>query len=333
MVETRLDEVVEHMELYRQIAEKSRPLVGFDNPNPTIDEIVEQWQDSVDTGYSMLNDDRFFIVANEDLPKSYEDVGAYTDIKKDPEKEYIVFTDTTFWSEDNGIMTERLISVVMHELDHAIDPKPFSRGPHGHDKDLPHPSDDHPEFEDTTQYLDVPYQDTRLFRAFSDLTHAFDQNEYTTFEMYFEDCAHPDNGEYYFSSYYQNASDMKNMALHDHSAWAHLLMDNEEYSSGQPEYTQQRLLDTSWNAAYVRSGIIYDLEVSTEDFEVILAGSETDFLSKKFVEKMNGFLEELRDRFPEHYEAYRAEQRQKTEPAIKKEVTDFQNLSRHRRWK
>ena len=123
------------------------------------------------------------------------------------------------------------------------------------------------------------------------------------------------------------------MALHDHSAWAHLLMDNGEYSSGQPEYTQQRLLDTSWKAGYVRSGIINDLEVSTEDFEVILAGPETDFLRKKFVEKMNGFLEELRDRFPEYYEAYRAEQRKKTEPEVINVVTDFQNLSRHRRWK
>lgn len=304
-----VNQAKDHLDLLQTVVTTGdQQLVEYDNDNPTPDELRAQWETTLNRGLTMLTNNRVYIIsdddANDDLfvDKSF---GAYAHNTADNKNEFIVFKQSVYdMSQNVGGLSTPFIAFYAHETDHTSDPDCDRDHNPGIVEDIT--ATDYPTFDETTYYHDVPYQDTRLFRLYSNLMN-----------WCIQPGDHIDNVEGtidynqdtpYFTYYYDAGRELLNTIKNDQSAWATLVMQARDTSSFLPpgvEKSERELMGVNYTGTINDAG--YDLKINDAGWVDILSSPGATFLWEQHKTNIREMLTELRVDYPEYYEAYRQE--------------------------
>lgn len=301
----RLDATSEHLDLLATVVDHGeRQLINYDDASPSIEELKEHWEEGINRGREMVRNDQVYIISDADAEANdssgMDNANGLAHQTVGSAGEFIVFRSSAY-----DLQLSEFMGVMAHELDHAIDPNLFRN----HDPELEEMAAiESPDFDTTTAYMDVPYQDTHLFPMYGNLLTATAGGDYT--QMMLTDIQQDPAR---FTLYYDTAQEQLQDLKHDPQAWAQNFIDQfqvaEEHNGQQTELPEADRIDeyvalSHWDYFGAIGHMGDELQIQPEGWVDILSSQPAEFLREQAFNNTSELLQTLRTECPEQYAEY-----------------------------
>lgn len=296
LVENALDVANLHIDLLEGIVAHSRPLVAFNNAEPTSTTLRGEWKTAIDRGYKMLDGDLILAINEEDFIWNGEDMEvhgqAYT--FRGEHNETIVLARNCIRGEYNCLLE----STLMHEIEHLEGAGPH----HGDLKETNEHS-----LSDVVESRDIAYRDSLCFmlayQIFSDTTNVnFDTNQTIEYIRNAQDPAAE------FETTYRAWEVLQLLMETNRNEWAAqygtywFKGDTHGGGEGTTELEHVRWRVTqNYRTFFASTYMLTEFRILQGEWIEILQSDAADALFEAELDKTRTVLESLRAEFPEYF--------------------------------
>lgn len=305
LVSAQFDDAVEHLDLLEELVSRTdQPLITFTDPTASVADLREHWEEVLDRGYTMLENNQIYSMSSSELSSTYQEgvesaTKPYKSEAKDP-KEYIIidraFLTTEYIQAEQG---DSLLSVTVYELDHVIDPEAAEHAPE---------VEGGASFEVTQECMDVPYQDQTLFFIYDEFIHS-NRTDLTDFVDGADGVfSNPENehSQENFNQLYGAGQTLLDLAQSDPHGWSQLVLETSVPTVGftpEPTASQSQFIDIIMELGGIH--IANTILVDSEGIIEVLSSSAAEYMRKQSADDAAKVLKHWREGYPELYAEFK----------------------------